>query len=70
MRDSHGYRVVPVEAELAALRHEGVIAGDFRTLMRGDYLRTIPGVHQCDGFFAALIERCSRVSSTPVEQHS
>jgi len=27
------------------------------TLLAGPYLRTIPGVHQCDGFFVAIIER-------------
>jgi 16S rRNA (cytosine967-C5)-methyltransferase len=27
------------------------------TLLVGPYLRTIPGVHPCEGFFAALIER-------------
>jgi len=26
-------------------------------LTRGPYLRTIPGVHPCDGFFAAILER-------------
>lgn len=27
------------------------------TLVRGDTLRTLPGVHPCDGFFAAVLER-------------
>jgi len=27
------------------------------SLTRGPYLRTIPGVHPCDGFFAAILER-------------
>jgi 16S rRNA (cytosine967-C5)-methyltransferase len=26
-------------------------------LNRGPYLRTIPGIHPCDGFFAAIMER-------------
>lgn len=26
-------------------------------LTRGPYLRTIPGIHPCDGFFAAILER-------------
>jgi 16S rRNA C967 or C1407 C5-methylase (RsmB/RsmF family) len=26
-------------------------------LISGDFLRTIPGVHPCDGFFAAIFER-------------
>ncbi len=30
---------------------------DLASLLSGPYLRTIPGVHPCDGFFAALIER-------------
>jgi 16S rRNA (cytosine967-C5)-methyltransferase len=28
-----------------------------RSLTRGPYLRTIPGIHPCDGFFAAILER-------------
>jgi 16S rRNA (cytosine967-C5)-methyltransferase len=27
------------------------------TAVRGEYLRTLPGVHACDGFFAAVIEK-------------
>jgi 16S rRNA (cytosine967-C5)-methyltransferase len=27
------------------------------TAVRGDYLRTLPGVHPCDGFFAVVIEK-------------
>ena len=57
MQDVKGYQVVPVEAQLEVLRDEGAITSDLRGAMRGDYLRTIPGVHQCDGFFAAVIER-------------
>jgi len=30
---------------------------DLRSLTHGPYLRTIPGVHPCDGFFAAILER-------------
>ena len=26
-------------------------------LTRGPYMRTIPGIHPCDGFFAAILER-------------
>lgn len=29
------------------------------TLVSGAYLRTLPGVHECDGFFAAVLERKS-----------
>jgi 16S rRNA (cytosine967-C5)-methyltransferase len=30
---------------------------DIDSLTHGPYLRTVPGVHPCDGFFAAVIER-------------
>jgi 16S rRNA (cytosine967-C5)-methyltransferase len=30
---------------------------DPASLTRGPYLRTIPGVHPCDGFFAAILQR-------------
>lgn len=53
------FRPMPVLQALAALRSEGEIVGDFQTFVRGDYLRTIPGIHRCDGFFAAVIERRS-----------
>jgi 16S rRNA C967 or C1407 C5-methylase (RsmB/RsmF family) len=26
-------------------------------LISGDFFRTIPGVHPCDGFFAAVLEK-------------
>jgi 16S rRNA (cytosine967-C5)-methyltransferase len=55
--EQNDFRTVPVQDELAALQAEGEIIGDFRALVRGDYLRTIPGVQRCDGFFAAVIER-------------
>jgi 16S rRNA (cytosine967-C5)-methyltransferase len=32
---------------------------DPSSLTRGPYLRTIPGVHPCDGFFAAILEKKS-----------
>lgn len=30
---------------------------DIESILRGPYLRTLPGVHPCDGFFAAILER-------------
>ncbi len=46
--------------ELERLRSEGELAWeDLDSLITGPYLRTLPGVHPCDGFFAgsALMER-------------
>jgi 16S rRNA (cytosine967-C5)-methyltransferase len=44
--------------ELNRLKAAGILSWpDSIPLTRGPYLRTIPGVHPCDGFFAALLER-------------
>jgi 16S rRNA (cytosine967-C5)-methyltransferase len=42
---------------LSKLRKEGALVCSPDSLVQGPYLRTIPGVHPCDGFFAALLER-------------
>ncbi len=56
-RDSSS-RVVDCRSELARLEAEGeLIFGDASSLTSGPYLRTIPGVHPCDGFFAAILEK-------------
>jgi 16S rRNA (cytosine967-C5)-methyltransferase len=50
--------VLPLEQELARLREAGeLVWRDTESLLRGPYMRTLPGVHPCDGFFAALLER-------------
>jgi 16S rRNA (cytosine967-C5)-methyltransferase len=44
--------------ELDRLRAAGELTWpDAASLTRGPYLRTIPGIHPCDGFFAAILER-------------
>ncbi len=44
--------------ELDRLRQAGELTWpDPPALTRGPYLRTIPGIHPCDGFFAAILER-------------
>jgi 16S rRNA (cytosine967-C5)-methyltransferase len=44
--------------ELDRLKTMGVLIWpDPASLTQGPYLRTIPGIHPCDGFFAAIIER-------------
>jgi 16S rRNA (cytosine967-C5)-methyltransferase len=53
-----GFQVLDCGAELDRLRSSGeLVWADLASLTRGDYLRTIPGVHPCDGFFAAMVER-------------
>jgi 16S rRNA (cytosine967-C5)-methyltransferase len=51
-------RIVPMRKELTKLKESGDLAWpELDSLIADDYLRTVPGIHPCDGFFAALIER-------------
>ena len=52
------FALLEVRPELERLRAAGELAwAEIASLTRGPYLRTLPGVHPCDGFFAAVIER-------------
>jgi 16S rRNA (cytosine967-C5)-methyltransferase len=52
------FKVADLKGELEQLRQCGEMCWeDIASLLAGPYLRTIPGVHPCDGFFAAMIER-------------
>ena len=58
LRGTSGFRVLNIRDRLTELRESGMLAWhDIDSLARGPYLRTIQGVHPCDGFFAALLER-------------
>jgi 16S rRNA (cytosine967-C5)-methyltransferase len=52
------FRVVDCRVQLAQLQEEGdLIWGDLSSLTRGPYLRTLPGIQPCGGFFAAILEK-------------
>jgi 16S rRNA (cytosine967-C5)-methyltransferase len=52
------FRQIDCRDELAALRRSGeLIWHDLDSLLAGIYLRTLPGVHPCDGFFVAVLTR-------------
>ncbi len=52
------FRLLPVRTELQRLRDNGEMGWeDVDSLVSGKYLRTIPGMHPCDGFFAVVMER-------------
>src|ERR1700687_3377238 len=52
------FKVADLKGELERLRQSGEMCWkDIASLLAGPYLKTIPGVHPCDGFFAAMIER-------------
>jgi 16S rRNA (cytosine967-C5)-methyltransferase len=61
LREMAGVRVVPMDEVLDGLAASGVLTAEGREGLRGAtegaYLRTIPGMQPCDGFFAAVVER-------------
>jgi 16S rRNA (cytosine967-C5)-methyltransferase len=58
MSADHLFRILDCRVELERLRSQGELRWqDVESLTSGPYLRTIPGVHPCDGFFAAILEK-------------
>ena len=58
LAESSSFRLLDCGDELAKLKTQGeLLTEDFSALTRGPYLRTLPGVHPCDGFFAAILEK-------------
>lgn len=58
LADDNSFRLLDCRVELEGLEAEGeLVWSDAASLTRGPYLRTLPGVHPCDGFFAAIIEK-------------
>ena len=54
------FRLLSCKDELVRLRDEGdYVWSELESMVRGAFLRTLPGVHPCDGFFAAMFERVS-----------
>ena len=54
------FRVFDCRNELMRVSDSGeLVWKDVDSLLSGPYLRTIPGVHPCDGFFAAVLEKVS-----------
>jgi 16S rRNA (cytosine967-C5)-methyltransferase len=48
---------VPVDGVMMELGEKGVLQGELSSAVRDGVLRTLPGVHGCDGFFAVILER-------------
>ena len=51
------FRVADCREEVEYLRRAGEFVWNGPTVFSGPYLRTIPGVHPCDGFFAAILAK-------------
>lgn len=57
-----GFHIVPLEGEVERLQREGILHAEGAAKLRDSelrhgFLRTIPGIDMCDGFYAALLER-------------
>ena len=58
LAEDKSLRTIDCRGELERMRGTGELTwpNPF-SLTSGPYLRTIPGIHACDGFFAAIVER-------------
>jgi 16S rRNA (cytosine967-C5)-methyltransferase len=57
LSENNSFRLLNCRPELDRLKTTGELTWpDPASLMRGPYLRTIPSLHNCDGFFAAILE--------------
>jgi len=54
-----GWRFFPVGELMESLQAKGVLRTDLEwgSMVRGEHLRTLPGMHECDGFYAVVLER-------------
>ena len=52
-----GLRRIPVDGLISGLSAVGVLQSDLGSAVRDGALRTLPGVHGCDGFFAVVLGR-------------
>jgi 16S rRNA (cytosine967-C5)-methyltransferase len=58
--ENNSFRIIDCRAELESMKSAGELTwANIDSLMRGPYLRTLPGIHPCDGFFAAVLEKKS-----------
>jgi 16S rRNA (cytosine967-C5)-methyltransferase len=58
LAETRDFKVADCRSELEQIRRSGeFVWKDLDSVLNGPYLRTLPGVHPCDGFFAAIIER-------------
>ena len=58
LSENKSFRLLDCRPELNRLKESGELTWpELTSLTSGSYLRTIPGVHPCDGFFAAILER-------------
>jgi 16S rRNA (cytosine967-C5)-methyltransferase len=58
LSEGNAFRLLDCRDELERLKLNGELTlSKPDSLTRGLYLRTLPGIHPCDGFFAAILEK-------------
>lgn len=58
MGENSSFRVVDCRIELEELQRQRELTWpDISSLVRGPFLRTLPGIQPCDGFFACVMEK-------------
>jgi 16S rRNA (cytosine967-C5)-methyltransferase len=57
LAESDDCQLLEMRGELELLHQSRELAWDLDSLVSGNFLRTLPGVHPCDGFFAAIVEK-------------
>ncbi len=58
LSQDNSFRLLDCRVELDRLKRSGeLVLSDVAPPTQGSYLRTIPGVHHCDGFFAGILEK-------------
>jgi 16S rRNA (cytosine967-C5)-methyltransferase len=66
LRETPGMTILPVSGILDQLTDRGTVTAEgrerLRTATEGLFLRTLPGMHPCDGFFAAVLEKPQQTS--------
>jgi 16S rRNA (cytosine967-C5)-methyltransferase len=59
------FSVSDCRVELERLKAEGELVWKQDSLVSGRFLRTIPGVHRCDGFFMAILQKDQGTDQRP-----
>jgi len=62
LKANREFTALSIDAEIARLASRGILTSQDATRLntsaiKDGFLRTIPGIHHCDGFFAALLTR-------------
>ena len=58
LKENSGYKRLECSRELERLKTQGeLVWSNIESVVMGDYLRTVPGVHPCDGFFVAMMHK-------------